>query len=509
MPDLTIERMKPSHWFAFAVLMFVALGMRLYKIDTETIWFDEAITYMGLHNSDPMDFFRHEATHDPKSVPFYYACAYIWYHLGFTSITGMRMLSVLAGMAVVAGMYFFGRRFFGHIGGLTAALCVACAKLHVYQSQEIRNYTFTLAIALFAMFALHKAAVECDKRWWPVNVFANVLLSYTHFLAMILLFAQGVFLLVTRPRQIKGTALWTLAHAPFLALIPLWEKLITTADFEHETNWIPRSYKQRAFEAYYYVFAGSKLDAPDFIRALPFGWIPIHQILGGAMLLAGAGFVAWSAWVRLGRAESLPGFKYPTSLFLLVWLFVPPATLYLIGHFQPCFLERYVLYSSLALYLCVGGAVAALPGRAAPYFAFAFFALLFTGNTVDMIRPLRYDVGSAGGVLRDEYAPGEHVYSWHEDLQIPLNFYGGVPENMLVGADNFAERAVEEAEGGKRTWICFFEVPHRFEHDDVESLIKRRPDITMTRWKWPGRWTMYLYRLDPHEGTGPAENQPV
>ena len=492
--------MKPAHWAALAIVMLVALGMRLYRIGAETIWFDEAITYMGLHEANPMDFFHHEATRDPKSVPFYYACAYVWYRLGFTSVTGMRMLSVSAGMGVVAGLYFFGRRFFGHIGGLTAALCVACAKLHVYEAQEIRNYTFTLAAALFTMFAFHKAAVENDKRWWPVNVAANVLLSYTHFLAMILLFAQGVYFLVTRPRQIKGIALWTFAHAPFLALIPLWQKAITTADFEHETNWIPGSYKLRAFETYYYVFAGSKLDAPDFIRALPFGTVPIHHTLGCAMLLAGASFAAWSAWVWLKGFESLPGFKPANALFLLVWLFVPPAALYMIGKIQPVFLERYVLYSSLALYLCVGGAVAALPWRSAQYGAFALLALAFAGNTVDMIRPLRYDIGAAGAVLRDEYAPGEHVYSWHEDIQIPLHFYGGVPENMLVGADDFAERAVAEAESGKRSWICFFEVPHRFDHGDVEAAIERHPGISMTRWIYGGRWNMYLYRLDLGRG---------
>ena len=477
--------------------MSLALAMRLYRIGTETIWFDECITYMGLHFDNPMDFFRNEATRDPSSVPFYYACAYIWYHLGFTTVLAMRLLSVIGGMAVVAGLYAFGRKLFGHIGGLTAALCVACVKLHVYESQEIRNYTFTLSLALLAMFSLYKAAIENDRRWWPVNVAANVLLSYTHLLGTVLLFGEGVYLLLTRPRQIKSIALWTLAHLPFLALIPLWVRLITTANFTHETEWIPRSFKQRLFDAYFYVFAGSKLDAPDFVRALPLGSVPIPQILGTAMLLAGVAFAGYSLWVWRKKNNCLPGFQPASALFVLVWLFVPPAALYIVGKFQPCFLERYVLYSSLALYLCVGGAVAALPSRAAQYAAFAALALIFAGNTVDMARPLRYDVGAAGAVLRDEYAGGEHVYTWHEDLQIPLRFYGGVPENMLVGADDYAKQAVAEADSGHRTWICFHEVPHRFEHGDVEHEIAEHPSISMERWSYGGRWNMFLYRLDP------------
>ncbi|MCC6153535.1 MAG: hypothetical protein IT367_07230, partial [Candidatus Hydrogenedentes bacterium] len=179
-------------------------------------------------------------------------------------------------------------------------------------------------------------------------------------------------------------------------------------------------------------------------------------------------------------------------------------------HFVHAYLERYVLYASLAVYICIGGAVAALPRRWLQYGAIAALALIYCGNSVDMNRPLRYNVGAAGLVLRDEYAPGEHVYSWLEDLQIPLHFYGGVPENMLVGANDYSDEpddhvrwekivgdAFAEAEHGKRTWICFKEVPHSFEDKIVDVVMKQHPDIAATRWHYSGRWHMYLYRLDP------------
>lgn len=493
--------MRTSEWIAFSLVLALALVMRLYRIGTESIWFDEAITYLGLHFQNPMEFFRHEATHDPSSVPFYYGIAYIWYHLGFASVLAMRLLSVAAGMGIVAGIYFFGRKLFGHIGGLTAALCVACAKLHVYQSQEIRNYAFTSLIALFAMFALHKAAVENDKRWWPANVAANVLIAYTHLLGTVLLFGQGVYLLMSRPRQIKLIALWTLVHVPFLALIPFWIKLITTANFDHETNWIPRSYMQRATHTYFYVFAGSKMDTPDIVRELPFGTLPVPEILGVAMMAGGLAYVLTCVWFWRKGKETLPGFKPANAFFILCWLFAPPATLYLVGKIQPSFLERYVLYSSLALYLVVGGAIAALPSRAARYAAVGLLALIFAGNTVDMERPLRYDVSSAGKVLRDAYAPGEHVWSWFYNLQLPTSHYAGVPEAMFMdGGDEFAEKAVQDAEVSGRSWILFEEVPGRYEHEHVEAVIAQHPDVTSSRWRFDGRRTMYLYELDSTAG---------
>ena len=81
---------------------------------------------------------------------------------------------------------------------------------------------------------------------------------------------------------------------------------------------------------------------------------------------------------------------------------------------------------------------------------------------------------------------------------------------MLVGANDFPDilddharwdrivgEAFAEAESGRRTWICFDEVPHRFEDKVVEDVLKRHPDIAPTRWHYTGRRHMYLYRLDP------------
>ncbi|NUM56298.1 MAG: glycosyltransferase family 39 protein [Candidatus Hydrogenedentes bacterium] len=502
--------MRPGEWAALAAVLALALGLRLYRIGTESIWYDECITYMGLHFANPMDFFRNEATHDPSSVPLYYGSAFVWYHLGFTSILSIRMLSVAAGMALVAGIYFFGRKLFGHVGGLTAALCVACAKLHVYQSQEIRNYAFTMILALFAMFALYKAAVEGKDRWWPVNVAANVLLSYTHLLGTILLFAQGVYLLSTRPRKAHHIALWTAAHAPFLALIPLWIRLITTADLSFETSWIPFSYRQKAVHAYFYYFAGSKMDTADLVHHLPFEMVPVPEILGSIMLIGGAAFVAYCvrSWWR--KCAPFPSFAPASALFVLCWLFVPPATLYIIGKFMHCFLERYVSYSSLALYLCIGGAVAALPKRTMRYAALGALALVFAGNAVDMERPFRYDTASAGVILRDEYGPGEYVYSHNYNIGLPMQFYGGVPEDMIVGANEFPEiesdperwklivgKVISESALGKRSWVYFEHVPGSFEHSVVDELVAQHGDVRASKWHFGGRKSMYLYRIEP------------
>ena len=266
----TTNRITPLQWLSLATLLAVALAVRLYRIDSESIWYDESVTYQSLDCAGPMEYFRTEAGYDPLAVPAYFGSAYVWYKLGFTSVVGVRMLSVATGMLGIAVLYFFGRRLFGHMGGMTAALCMSLAKLQIYMSQEIRNYAFTMLFAVVAMYALHEALQTDRRRWWVVNVAANGLLCLTHFMAVILVFAEGVYLLAARPRKTLRTVAWGIAHLPFLLFISIWIHLVARDMIDDAASWIGQQPLGRAFKAYYFVFAGSLQDAMDIIHVLPY-----------------------------------------------------------------------------------------------------------------------------------------------------------------------------------------------------------------------------------------------
>lgn len=500
-------RITPIQIASLLALLAIAIGLRLYKIETESVWFDECVTYLELKKDlSPLEFFRAEAYYDPATVPVYFGSAYVWYNLGFTSVIGMRALSLVAGTITIVVLYAFGRRLFGHMGGMTAALCMTAAKLQIYMSQEIRNYTFTLMFAAIAMYALHEAVITNRKQWWVINVVANGLLCLTHFIAGLLLLAQGIYLVTVHWRRIKTIAIWAASHAPFLAFIPIWIKFVTPGNMEEQTNWITFAGFDRAFRAYFFVFAGSYQDAMDFVRTVPLG-MPVHYVLGALMMAAGAVFVSYSArhW-KQGHSPA-QGYTFSSAALLLVWLFVPPATLFIVARLvRPVFIERYVLYSSLALFLVVGGAVAALPRRQWQYAAFAVLALVYAGNLVDYPRPLRHDFRSMGAVLRDEFAPGEHIHTCIDNPDRPIGFYSGIPSDAVIcdadfpdresGDEDFVLRAVEEAQHGTRAWVWMFDVPNVWEHEKIEAHIAAG-GVKFKKWEYRGRWHTFLYSLDP------------
>ncbi|MDZ4858555.1 MAG: glycosyltransferase family 39 protein, partial [Candidatus Hydrogenedentes bacterium] len=309
------EPMRAAHWATLIILLVAALGLRLWGISGESIWFDECITYTFLDSPTLLEFYRGEAIHDPLTVPVYYGSAYLWYNLGFASVVGMRMLSVIFGIAAIAVVYFFGRRLFGHVGGFTAALCMSMAKIQIYMSQEIRNYSLTLLLAAIAMYALHEASVSGRRKWWAINIAATILVCFTHFFALLLPFAQGVYLLITRPRQIKWITLWTAVQLPFYALIPLWIHFVQSGNVEKETAWITWTPISRVFTTYFNVFAGSLQDALDHIRRLPWG-LPVHHALGALFLIAGAAFVLYCAHAVWKKREVCGGYRLAPSLLL-------------------------------------------------------------------------------------------------------------------------------------------------------------------------------------------------
>ncbi|MCC6793510.1 MAG: glycosyltransferase family 39 protein [Candidatus Hydrogenedentes bacterium] len=500
-------RITPVQIVSLVLLLAIALGLRLYKIETESVWFDECVTYLALEKHlPPMEFFRAEAYYDPATVPVYFGSAYVWYNLGFTSIVGMRALSIIAGMTTIVVMYAFGRRLFGHMGGMTVALCMTAAKLQIYMSQEIRNYTFTLMFAAIAMYALQEAVSTNRRHWWVINVIANGLLCLTHFVAGLLLFAQGVYLVVVHWRRYKTIAIWAASHAPFLAFIPLWIKIVTSDNMEEQTNWIVWAGLDRAFRAYFFVFAGSLQDAMDFVRTLPIG-IPVHYILGVLFMLAGAVFLIYCARNWRQHRDTAQGYTFSSVALLLVWLFVPPATLFIVARLvRPIFIERYVLFSSLALFLILGGAVASLPRKGLQYSAFGLLALVYAGNLVDYPRPLRHDFKSSCAILRTEFAPGDHLHTCLDYPEPPIGFYAGVPPEAIVsdadfpgvesGDEDFAKRAVDEAQHGKRAWVWMFDVPKVWEHEKIEAHMTAG-GVRFTKWEFNGRWHTFLYRLDP------------
>src|SRR5436309_16028875 len=119
-------------WLSLGAVTLLAIGLRWFRIDAQSLWYDEGISAHQLVRSFP-EIARAAAldTHPPL----YYWTLKAWAEIFGSSEAALRSLSAGRGVMVVALTFLIGRRLFGTLAASVAAVLVAEAPLAVYYSQ--------------------------------------------------------------------------------------------------------------------------------------------------------------------------------------------------------------------------------------------------------------------------------------------------------------------------------------------------------------------------------------
>ena len=164
-----------------------------------------------------------------STPPVYYVAAWIWARLFGTHEFGLRLLSALAGVALIYVTYRLGAYAFSRAAGLTAALLIAVNPLAVWYSQEARSYAFFALFSATGLLLLLRALEQPTPRRVAEWSCVSGLCLATHYFAIYTLLPQALWLVgsVWRRRAREGIQLRRLALAasPVLlvgaALVPL------------------------------------------------------------------------------------------------------------------------------------------------------------------------------------------------------------------------------------------------------------------------------------------------
>ncbi len=403
----------------------VALGVivRLYRIEAESVWWDEftSLTHMGA--SSLWKFLKLNRTLDPATFPLYYSLEYLWYHYIASSVHSLRLFSILIGMASVLLLYVFGRDLFGKRAGLAAALCMALSPNHIHHSQGIRMYVLMTLLALLSAYTFMHLVQSWKGRWWAAHLASNFLLLWTHPFALLLLGVEAVFLILFRRRPLKSVATWVGAHC--LLVLP------SAIYLSQVSFWSPQSTGSWMRMPSFFEFLGD-LFADDVVSLtyqlrLSDYWVtsPLRYGLDGALAVVLVGSCAWFGWNRYTRRDTdRKGFQ--DFLFLAAWLLAPALVLYAASLiWRPCVFPRYTLHSSLALYLMIGGAISVTRNTWKSVGATAAIAGLIGFQWVALQPgPQRTDWQSASALVRSQAQSNDlvlvHVSIWRDVFEYNL-----------------------------------------------------------------------------------------
>jgi hypothetical protein len=287
-------------------------------------------------------------TGEPGNMqPLYFLIQYLFWRVVGRSAFMLRFLPSVFGLLVVLLTYKLGEALFSREVGLVGALLTALLPLHIRYAQIARPYTLLALFSLASAYFLVRALRTNRILHWAGFVVAATLNFYTHYNALFVLAAEGLFagivwlatlVAVLKQRQSPGPLVRPalsfvgvgLLCAPGLIRLLRLPWLGLEGGAEPETD------------------VTVELTVPFFRHflyesGLPTAWL--QNLLAGLIVLGLAGAIYRRRW--------------QAALFSVLWLAVPFVTLAAMKSPRP-FEERYVIFVTPVVLLLVSQGVVAV-----------------------------------------------------------------------------------------------------------------------------------------------------
>ena len=152
-----------SAWFLLVVLSVIALGLRIWHLNTD-LWFDELLTllnYLRLPLGDIVTSLPDQNNHLLFTV-----LSYASVSLFGESAWAVRLPSVLFGVLSLWALFLLGRRIIGPREALLACALMTLSYHHIWFSQNARGYMALLFFSLLATWLWLVALQRQTWGWW-------------------------------------------------------------------------------------------------------------------------------------------------------------------------------------------------------------------------------------------------------------------------------------------------------------------------------------------------------
>jgi len=344
-----------------AAILLLAFAIRLYRLGSESLWYDETVS-VHLASKSFVGLVAHTA--GDIHPPGYYLLLHAWTRLAGSSDFAAAFLSLFFGMLLVALAYWLAARVSGPRAGLFAAFLVAISPYNLWYSQEVRMYTLgaVLSVGVLAavlhLMSMPAAPKSTYLRWLAVYGICGALGLWSLYYFAFLLVAVNLLVVLwwLIGRWAKGGSLgwlgrWLLAQVGVILLyaawlptawrqateppVPPWRGLVALGDVLVET-WSALSLGQSA------------------VPGQP--W-PVLLLFGLLFIL---GLVCRPATTRPARSRKMLGVAeaWQARWFLAGSLLLPVLFIYLASFVTPLFHVRYVFTYSTAFYVICGAGLA-------------------------------------------------------------------------------------------------------------------------------------------------------
>ncbi len=319
---------------ALILVVLAAFALRVFRLDVQSLWYDEAFSVYLAHFDLATITARTAADIQP---PLYYILLHFWIALAGDGEFALRFLSLGFGVLTVPLIWVAMRRLFNRDAALIAAILATLSPLYVWYAQEARMYTLITCLLLLSSYALWRALDQPTARhWWIVLALANIAAVYTHYFAFAVLAFQIAFCVLRFQRANFFRVIISFA-AILIAFLP-WLPFVIARFGQDASYWQGALKLDEAVRHIFINFTTGESVLESIGQDIAVGWLVV--------LLIGLAFLAirHSPFARQKSAIA----------FLILYLVIPLALLLVLFYRNPKFNARYLMIASPALFMLLG-----------------------------------------------------------------------------------------------------------------------------------------------------------
>lgn len=237
--------------------MLLATGLRLYRLDYQSLWLDELYSIIPADPQNSLASIIEYAKSDQPPLFFIYI-HYVFVLFGYNEIAG-RAACAFLGVVGILAVYFLGKECGGKSVGLFAAFLTAFSYFHIYYSQELRFYSMAFLLSTLSYLYFIRAFRRNKVIDFAGYVVFTVCLLYTHYFGIIIFCTQMLtfpFILIYK-RGVKFIISSLLSGMTVAIAFFPWIPIIIN-ESHIKTNWIEVPHPFFLAE-YFYAYTGKEI----------------------------------------------------------------------------------------------------------------------------------------------------------------------------------------------------------------------------------------------------------
>lgn len=308
-------------------LFLVSFVTKFLYINTRDICLDEPFTIF--HAQFTVWDILSLPAHNEPNPPLFMLVLHFWIKLFGIDPISVRTLPLLFNAITVVFIYAIGKKFFNLWTGILASGIFLLSTYHFYFGLETRTYSLLSMASAMALFYFLSVLQEPKRKTIIYLILVNSILIYSHYFGFFILLMQFISGLFYIKNKKIILSIFIVLLGTGIAFIPMISIVIKQFFYSSKGTWV-----QPPTNADYYIQLWMFLNSKEIFM------FTLSTLLIGAIL---------AFFTKKIKFNTL-NLKF---LIILLWWIVPYTIMFFVSFKMPIFINRYILFNTIGLYLFV------------------------------------------------------------------------------------------------------------------------------------------------------------